>query len=181
MGSGSGYWTYLLRRPPFSCPSVIAVDSGQSSWRTRWIGDTVVTDGIDFLTSRNNGGRRRGGSSWCDDGILLLVYPIVGGGGFTERVLRAYKGDVIVVAGTQSRNGYTGFANMTVEEYLCDGAGGETTAEGNWRKDVQVPLPSFAGKDEALFVFVRVAKKDGEGQERRGDVKSGNVSSREDA
>lgn len=28
-------------------------------------------------------------------------------------------------------------------------------SEDGWKKIVQIPLPSFAGKDEAMFVFQR--------------------------
>lgn len=91
--------------------------------------------------------------------VLLLVYPIVGGdssaaggkeGGFTRQLMKAYKGDTLAVVGTQNGNGYTGFKGVTMDEYMER----EWKGEG-WRKVVQCPLPSFAGKDEALFVFQR--------------------------
>ncbi|KIW63528.1 hypothetical protein PV04_08523 [Phialophora macrospora] len=132
MGSGNGYWTLMLRR--LGVPAV-AVDSGQSRWRTTWIADTAVTDGVQYLRKR----------SGCPDMVLLLVYPIVGGD-FTRRVLDAYAGDVICVAGTQNGNGYTGFKDMMIDEYM-------SREKEGWRKVAQVPLPSFAGKDDALLVF----------------------------
>ena len=117
-----------------------------------WIDDTIVADGIKWLrsTAQNGGGQ---------DMVLLLVYPIVGGdgsaaggkeGGFTRELMKAYRGDTIVVVGTQNGNGYTGFKTETMDEYMER----EWKGEG-WRKVVQCPLPSFAGKDEALFVFQR--------------------------
>ncbi|KIW94326.1 uncharacterized protein Z519_05642 [Cladophialophora bantiana CBS 173.52] len=138
MGSGNGYWTLMLRRLGLS---VVAVDSGQSRWRTVWIPDTVVTDGITYL-------RKRAG---CPDSLLLLVYPIVGAGGggeFTRKVIDAYTGDVVCVAGTQNGNGYTGFKDMMIDEYMH-------REKPAWEKVAQVPLPSFAGKDDALFAFRR--------------------------
>ncbi|KAK3396443.1 hypothetical protein B0T20DRAFT_271286 [Sordaria brevicollis] len=151
MGSGNGYWTFMLRQ--YLTSPVYAVDNNQSEWRVMWIDDTVVTDGIKWLRSPpQNGGQ---------DMILLLVYPIVGGdgsaaggkeGGFTRELLRAYKGDTIAVVGTQNRNGYTGFKGQTMDEYM---ERDEERRKEGWRKVVQVPLPSFAGKDEALFVFQR--------------------------
>ena len=147
MGSGGGYWTLMLRRhfEARGCGSeVIAVDSGQSVYRTVWIGDTVLADGVRWLERERQGAK---------GDVLLLVYPIVGGEGFTEKVIRAYKGDWVVVAGTQCGNGYTGFRDLIMDEWM------ET--EGCWEKMVQVPLPSFAGKDEALFVFRR--RVEGEG------------------
>ncbi|EXJ55085.1 hypothetical protein A1O7_08010 [Cladophialophora yegresii CBS 114405] len=140
MGSGNGYWTLMLRRLGVQ---TVAVDSGQSRWRTTWIADTVVTDGLQYLRKH----------SGCTDVVLLLVYPIVGGD-FTRRVLDAYAGDVICVAGTQNGNGYTGFKDMMVDEYM-------SRERQGWRKVAQVPLPSFAGKDDALFVFRK--EKVGEG------------------
>ncbi|KIW12641.1 hypothetical protein PV08_09919 [Exophiala spinifera] len=161
MGSGNGYWTFMLRRlmlldgdggggggsdavPPTATTAAVvaAVDNGQSRWRTTWISDTVVADGVQYL-------RRRSG---CPDAVLLLVYPIVGGGGgggeFTRKVLDAYTGDVIVVAGTQNGNGYTGFKDVVMDEYMSEHRPG-------WEKVAAVPLPSFAGKDDALFAFRR--------------------------
>lgn len=112
-----------------------AVDSGLSEWRTMWIGDTIASDGVAYL-ARNDGGR---------DKVLLLVYPQVSDD-FTGKVLRAYKGDTIVCAGTQNANGFTGFKGETIAEWMARERPG-------WDKVVQVPLPSFAAKDEALFVF----------------------------
>jgi hypothetical protein len=55
---------------------VIAVDSGQSAYRTQWISDTVIADGIQWLREQRQGGT---------GDVLLLVYPIVGGDEFRER------------------------------------------------------------------------------------------------
>lgn len=107
------------------------MDSGQSVYRTLWISDTVVADGI----------------KWLREDVLLLVYPIVGGDGFTEKVIRAYKGEIVYVVETQCRNGYTAFRDKIIGEWMEE--------EGCWDKVVQVPVPSFAAKDEALFVFRR--------------------------
>ena len=140
--SGGGYWTLMLRRhfEERGCGAeVIAVDSGQSVYRTVWIGDTVVADGVKYIEKDRGGGK---------GDVLLLVYPIVGGERFTERVVRAFKGDWAVVAGTQCKNGYTAFKDVIMDEWM--------ESEGCWEKMVQLPLPSFAGKDEALFVFKRV-------------------------
>lgn len=134
MGSGNGYWTLMLRRLG---QNVVAIDSGQSKWRTVWVPDTLVTDGIQYL-------RRRSG---CPGNILLLVYPVVGGD-FTRRLIESYAGDVICVAGTQNGNGYTGFKDRMIDEYMA-------TERPAWTKVAQIPLPSFAGKDDALFAFRR--------------------------
>jgi len=134
LGSGNGYWAYMLRRMGVS---VTAVDNLQSEYRTLWISDTVVHDGVKYLEA-DNGAR---------DAVLLLVYPIVGMD-FTSKILNTYEGNVICVAGTQNKNGYTAFRDQTIDEYI--------TAEiVGFEKTVQIPLPSFAGKDEALFVFDR--------------------------
>jgi hypothetical protein len=55
------------------------------------------------------------------------------------------------VVGTQNRNGYTGFKNTTIEEYMVE-------KMPDFGKTVQIPLPPFAGKDDALFVFEKGAK-----------------------
>lgn len=134
MGSGNGYWTLMLRRLGLT---VTPVDSVQSRWRTVWVPDTVATEGIQYL-------RKRGG---CPDMVLLLVYPIVGGE-FTRKVIESYNGDVICVAGTQNGNGYTGFRDMMIDEFM-------RKEKKLWEKCAQVPLPSYPGKDDALFVFTR--------------------------
>ncbi|KAL9112309.1 MAG: hypothetical protein Q9227_003427 [Pyrenula ochraceoflavens] len=148
MGSGNGYWTLLLRR--LGC-SVVPIDNLQSTWRTLWISDTIITDGVQWLK------RRKG----APDMILLLVYPIVGGDGFTKKVLDAYKGDVVVVAGTQNENRHTAFQDRTIEEFMKN-------EKNEFEMIVRIPLPSFAGKDEALYVF----QKGGEGFEEGADRSS---------
>ncbi|KAF3906646.1 hypothetical protein ABW20_dc0109527 [Dactylellina cionopaga] len=136
MGSGNGYWTYMLRRAGLT---VAAVDNMQSLWRTIWVDDTVVEDGIKYLKNNNSG----------KDDLLLLVYPIVSLD-FTKQILAEYAGDTICIAGTQNANGYTAFKDVTVNEYF------EQEMKG-FQKVVQIPLPSFAGKDEALYVFEKNA------------------------
>jgi hypothetical protein len=142
MGSGNGYWTFMLRRYGLM---VHPVDNMQSEWRVNWVSDTVVSDGVRWLKKHENGREM----------VLLLVYPVVGGGvgggvegGFTRNLVGAYQGDTIAVVGTQNRNGYTGFMGMTMDEYMAQ-------EQKQWTKVVQIPLPSFPGKDEALYVFQR--------------------------
>lgn len=102
-----------------------------------WVDDTVKMDGVKYL-AKNSG---------CKDKVLLLVYPQVSND-FTKSTLARYEGDTIVVAGTQNQNGFTGFGDMTIDNYV-------SKEMPKWDKVVQTPLPSFAGKDEALFVFQR--------------------------
>ena len=116
---------------------VTAVDNLQSEYRTLWISDTVVQDGVNYLKAEKG----------AKDALLLLVYPIIGLD-FTSKILEAYKGDTICVAGTQNKNGYTAFQDRTVDEYIA-------REKKQYKKAVQIPLPSFPGKDEALFVFER--------------------------
>lgn len=142
LGSGNGYWTFLLR-----CYGLMvhAVDNMQSEWRVNWVNDTTISDGVKWLR-KHDGGK---------DMMLLLVYPIVGGGigggtdgGFTRSLVDAYLGDTIAVVGTQNGNGYTGFKGTTMDRFMEE-------EHKEWTKVVQIPLPSFSGKDEALFVFQR--------------------------
>lgn len=134
IGSGNGYWTYMLRRMGVS---VQAVDNLQSEYRTLWIDDTLIKDGEKYL--KDEKGSR--------DAVLLLVYPIVSSD-FTSKILNTYKGDTICVAGTQNRSGYTAFQDRTIDEYM-------KLQKADYEKTIQIPLPSFPGKDEALFVFER--------------------------
>ncbi|KAF2861599.1 hypothetical protein K470DRAFT_276011 [Piedraia hortae CBS 480.64] len=131
LGSGGGYWSFMLRERGLN---VVAVDSGESEWRFMWVSDTVVCEGERWL--KRNGG--------VED-VLLMVYPIVGQG-FTERMVRAFRGTTIITAGTQNASGFTGFGEQTMAEWM------EKETKG-WKKLLQIPLPSFAGRDEALFVF----------------------------
>lgn len=142
VGSGNGYWTFMLRQHGVG---VVPVDNAQSAWRVNWVGDTTIADGTRWL-SKNAGGK---------DVVLLMVYPVVGGGmaggvegGFTRELMKTYRGDTVAVAGTQNHNGYTSFKNMTFDEYMA-------REQPDWTKVVQIPLPSFAGKDEALFIYQR--------------------------
>ena len=134
IGSGNGYWAYMLRRMGVS---VQAVDNQQSEYRTMWIGDTLVKDAEQYLKEKKG----------CKDDLLLLVYPIVSSD-FTSGILDTYKGDTVCVAGTQNRNGYTAFKDRTIDEYM-------KVEKPDYEKTIQIPLPSFAGKDEALYVFER--------------------------
>lgn len=142
VGSGNGYWTFMLRRYGLT---VHPVDNMQSEWRVNWVSDTAVSDGVRWL-GRHGGGR---------DMLLLLVYPVVGGGvhggaegDFTRNLVDAYEGDTLAVVGTQNGNGYTGFKGMTMDQFM-------EREHPAWTKVVQIPLPSFACKDEALYVFQR--------------------------
>ncbi|GKT51249.1 uncharacterized protein ColSpa_11430 [Colletotrichum spaethianum] len=156
VGSGNGYWTHMLRAYGLE---VHPVDNMQSEWRVNWVPDTLVSDGVKFLRGRDAG----------KDLVLLLVYPVVGGGvaggtegSFTRGLVDAYAGDTLAVVGTQNRNGYTAFRGMTMDEYMA-------REQPAWTKVVQIPLPSFAGKDEALFVFQRgdrAPKDAAEGEEK---------------
>ncbi|KAG6125005.1 hypothetical protein E4U12_007720 [Claviceps purpurea] len=149
VGSGNGYWTFMLRGYGLT---VHAVDNMQSEWRVNWVSDTVITDGVQWLQRHEKG----------KDMVLLLVYPVVGGGAdggrdgtFTRNLVDAFRGDTIAVVGTQNRNGYTGFKDMTMDEYM-------NREKKEWKRVVQIPLPSFAGKDEALYVFQRGERAPGE-------------------
>lgn len=142
MGSGNGYWAFMLRQHGLT---VTPVDNAQSEWRANWVTDTTITDGTKWL-GKNAGGK---------DLVLLMVYPVVGGGagggvegGFSRDLMKAYQGDTVAVVGTQNRNGYTSFKDMTFDEYM-------EREQPEWVKVVQIPVPSFAGKDEALFIYQR--------------------------
>lgn len=146
VGSGNGYWAFMLRA--HGVADVVPVDSAQSEWRANWVGDTAIADGARFLRAT---APRAGG----EDAVLLMVYPVVGGGagggvegGFTRDLMRAYRGDTVAVVGTQNHNGYTSFRDVTFDEYM-------EREQPSWTKVVQIPVPSFAGKDEALFIYQR--------------------------
>ncbi|CAE7028280.1 hypothetical protein P3342_006157 [Pyrenophora teres f. teres] len=147
IGSGNGYWTYMLRTFDISALTgggsvskgldVRAVDSMASLYRVYWVRDTVVADGVGYL-------EKNGGGKGC---VLLLVYPQATTD-FTGPVMRAYQGDTIVVAGTQCGNGFTGFSDVVVDVWV------EKHLPA-FELTLRMPLPSFAGKDDALFVFQR--------------------------
>ncbi|PQE09611.1 transcription factor nrm1 whi5 protein [Rutstroemia sp. NJR-2017a WRK4] len=132
MASGNGYWTYMLRRMKVD---VTAVDNMASEYRRMWIDDTVKGDGVEYLR-KNRGGQ---------DKVLLMVYMVTAGT-FTKRVLGAYRGDTVVVVGTQNANRYTGFSDCTVEEWF------EKEMKG-WELTCRIAVPSFAGKDEGMTVW----------------------------
>ncbi|KAK5175394.1 uncharacterized protein LTR77_000533 [Saxophila tyrrhenica] len=141
LGSGNGYWTYMLRRQEQGKRklNVVPVDNGMSEWRTVWIDDTVEMDGTKWLKQQQG----------APDTLLLLVYPNTGDD-FTGKMIKAYRGSTIIVAGSQNTSGFTGFAKETVAEWM-------QREMPDWQKVLQIPLPSFAGKDEALFAFEKKA------------------------
>lgn len=144
IGSGNGYWAYLLRRLGLT---VIAVDNALSEWRTNWIGNTIIQDGMEFLKRPPKTSLTVDlGGPGCSNSILLLVYPQVSHN-LTARLINAFKGNAIVVAGTQNLNGYTGFKEETIAQWMA-------REKPRFKKIVQIPLPSFAAKDEACFIFV---------------------------
>lgn len=143
IGSGNGYWTFMLRHFPIADISgakqldIRPIDNQLSEYRVTWVKDTIKTDGLSYLKQHENG-------KGC---VLLLVYPQATGD-FTAPILKAFQGDKIVVAGTQNGNGFTAFQDVRVDEWV----------ERNlpeFELILRMPLPSFAGKDEALFVFTR--------------------------
>lgn len=134
MASGNGYWTYMLRRMGIN---TVAVDNMASEYRTMWISDTVKTDGVAHLQKHNSGREK----------VLLMVYMVTAGT-FTKRLLKEYKGDVLVIVGTQNANRYTGFADCSTEEYFER----EMT---EWELTCRIAMPSFAGKDEGMYVWKR--------------------------
>lgn len=144
VGSGNGYWTFMLRSLPLDPGmkplDVRPVDNAASEYRLAWVSDTTRATGLDYL-ARNEGGK---------DCVLLLVYPPTTGD-FTAPLLRAFRGDVIVVAGTQNGNGFTGFADCLVDVWVEKNL-------ADFELTLRMPLPSFPGKDEALFVFQRKTK-----------------------
>jgi hypothetical protein len=105
---------------------VVAVDNMSSVYRTMWIPDTLKADGVE---------------------LLLMVYMVTTGT-FTKQILQEYKGCTIVVIGTQNTNRYTGFSDCTTEEYF------EKEMPG-WSLTTRIAMPSFAGKDEAMFVWIK--------------------------
>ncbi|KAK0718887.1 PCI domain-containing protein [Apiosordaria backusii] len=145
VGSGNGYWSFMLRQYGLE---TVAVDNMQSEWRVNWIPNTHLTTGTSFLKSLPRPQHK--------NHILLLVYPITGpdgNGSFTRDLIKEYKGDVVIVSGTQNGNGYTGFGRGkgSMDEFMLE----SPEQKGKWEKIAQVPLPSFAGRDEGLFVYVR--------------------------
>ena len=85
LGSGNGYWTYMLRRMEPTGKKgkkleIVAIDNGMSEWRTMWVGDTVQADGVQYLQEHGGG----------KNAVLLLVYPTVGNE-FTSKMIKAYR------------------------------------------------------------------------------------------
>jgi len=111
-----------------------------------WIGDTITADGVAFLRSPPARLLPDIGKG-AKDAILLLVYPQVSAD-FTSKVINSYEGDTIIVAGTQNGNGFTAFKDELLGQWM-------ERERKDFKKSLQIPLPSFAGKDEALFVFTQ--------------------------
>jgi hypothetical protein len=141
VGSGNGYWSLMLRGEPFGL-EVVPIDNLQSRWRTTWVEDTLVVDAVQWLKKRPVEIQK--------DDILLMVYPITAEE-FTANAIRAFKGEVVCVAGTQNGSGYTGFRGEMVDQWFA-------REMSEWTLVARVPLMSFPGKDDAFFVFRRKAE-----------------------
>ncbi|KAF2502781.1 hypothetical protein BU16DRAFT_521449 [Lophium mytilinum] len=141
IGSGSGYWTFMLRKlalPTHMSPLVVhAIDNQRSLYRTMWVDDTIRATGEDYLDEHDGG----------KDAILLLVYPQTEEE-FVPKTVEHYTGGVIVVAATQNADGFTAFKEETMDAWM-------KREHPEFEHAAQIPLPSFAGKDEALYVFER--------------------------
>lgn len=61
-------------------------------------------------------------------------------------LIKLADGTTIFCAGTQNASGFTAFAKETIADWMA-------RERPEWRLGPQVPIPSFAGKDEALFMF----------------------------
>ncbi|KAH4052436.1 hypothetical protein HBH49_101590 [Parastagonospora nodorum] len=141
VGSGNGYWSHMLRNftaGDMKSLDVRAIDNQLSEYRVSWVKDTIKADGLTYLHKEVNNGKG------C---ILLLVYPQATGN-FTGPILKAFQGDTIVVVGTQNGNGFTGFQDQVIDDWV------EKSLPA-FQLTLRMPLPSFAGKDEALFLFQR--------------------------
>lgn len=117
--------------------NTVAVDNMASEYRTMWISDTVKADAVAHL-QKHNGGREK---------VLLMVYMVTAGT-LTKRLLKEYMGELVVVVGTQNANRYTGFADCTAEEFF-------EREMKQWELVCRLAMPSFAGKDEGMFVWKR--------------------------
>lgn len=81
IGSGSGYWTSLLRGYG---ADVIAVDPHPASRHFIW--DTIRRKGEEYLTDQGG----------CPDRALFMCWPR---GSFGDKVLQAYNGDTLLWIG----------------------------------------------------------------------------------
>jgi hypothetical protein len=136
LGSGNGYWSYMLRKMGIK---TTAVDNMTSEYRTMWIQDSKKADGVEFLMQSRTKAK--------DHDVLLMVYPVVAGN-LTSMAIKAYKGDAVVIVGTQNTNRFTGFSDCTAEEWF-------KKEMPSWELNCRIAMPSFAGKDDAMFVWKR--------------------------
>ena len=96
IGSGNGYWTFMLRRfdnNPKKSMTVVPIDNGVSEWRTMWVDDTIKIDGAKWL-QKHDGGR---------EAVLLLVYPTVGNN-FTSEMIKTYRTSSLLFSNSQMPN-----------------------------------------------------------------------------
>ena len=59
-------------------------------------------------------------------------------------------GTTIIAASSQNASGFTAFAKEAIDAWMA-------REMPEWEKILQIPLPSFAAKDEALFAFEKKA------------------------
>ncbi|KAI5867811.1 hypothetical protein GGS23DRAFT_550100 [Durotheca rogersii] len=76
-------------------------------------------------------------------------------------MMDAYADDTLAVVSPQNCNGYTGFPGASTDEYVEARERERESGADAWARVAQIALPSFPGRDEALFVFQRGAPAPG--------------------
>lgn len=146
VGSGSGYWAYLLR---LKNVDIIAVDNGTESiwnhenrdWMYDWFPDTVNADGLQYISER--GGFR--------DRTLLLCWPRVGMG--------CSRGESSVCPRSLSQI-FTGDHLIIIARPSIDPIIQEMRQNREWRLIRVVDLPVWTGWPDRLFVYTRRSRVD---------------------
>ncbi len=91
VGSGSGYWAFLLRS---KCVDIVAIDdrSSPSQWKIDWFPMTQVIDAHKYLQKH----------AGCSDRSLFLCWPLYG-----DEILSLFKGRYLIIIGEPSGSCWT--------------------------------------------------------------------------
>ena len=127
VGSGLGYWAYLLRKKG---ADVVAVDnkSEHDTSATFHIEDTHFIDGVKYLVD-NNG---------CSDKTLLLCWPR-----HADEMLKIFTGRHLVIVGEPAPEGCTWGIDSCDEEFQ------------EWELREIIDIPTWACIRDDLRVYVR--------------------------
>lgn len=144
IGSGLGYWTYLLRQEGLQVDAVDTMEEFNQVDRY-WIKDTIKADAVDYLKENNS-----------KESVLLMVWPRS-----CEEFLEHFQGEYVILVG-EGEMGCTGVIHERYqnsegeEEGECDECGG--ACRSVWEGIRSYNHPTWPALHDFMMVYRRIKK-----------------------